>query len=195
VFFGLVYMLFAYLSANNENFNTKLQEGAWFLSGEMTSPEEMDNLNSSSFALLSNFQITVEGVKDHPISGVGLGSYEMLFHEKFDQLFGTRFETKYGRSNFNDANSMFLRLLAETGIIGCSLFLYFIVAFLIKKKISPDLRSFYLISINHGMFILFIIRLIRCGNYLSDGMFFFIFLFYYSYKMFSNQKADYSLAK
>ena len=75
-----------------------------------------------------------------------------------------------------------LRLLAESGIWGTGLFLLFLFGFLIKSIKPANLNQFYLIAINHVIFVLFIIRLLRCGNYISDGAFFFILLFYYSYK-------------
>lgn len=181
LFFVLVYFVFAQLLSTNQSFDKKVEDGLWFLKSDVESSRQMDRLNSSSFALLSNYQITMEGFREQPFSGIGLGSYETLFEKKFDQVFGSYFERRYGKQNFNDANSMFLRLVAETGIIGTSIFIFFIFRFLIKSKDTFDPRKFYLLAINHGIFILFIIRLIRCGNYLSDGMFFFILLFYYSH--------------
>jgi O-antigen ligase len=184
LFFAFVYFVFSQLLATNENFDQKVDEGLWFLKTDVESSKQLDGLNSSSFALLSNYQIAMEGFKENPVSGIGLGSYETLFQEKFNLLFGSYFELKYGRQNFNDANSMFLRLVGETGIIGTSLFLFFIVHFFIKRRAMGNLKNFYLIGINHGVFILFVIRLIRCGNYLSDGMFFFVLLFYYTNQFF-----------
>lgn len=182
VFFAMVYFVFSQLLSTNENFGQKVDEGVWFLKTDIESGKQLDGLNSSTFALLSNYQITMEGFKEHPFAGVGLGSYETLFQKNFDRIFGQQFDLKYGKQNYNDANSMFLRLVAETGIIGSSLFLFFTFRFLIKRRSSDKVKSFYLLAINHGIFILFVMRLIRCGNYLSDGMFFFIILFYYTNK-------------
>jgi len=179
-FFVCVYFVFAYLTTSNQNFNQKIQDGLWFLQGEEKESSELDKVNSSSFALLSNYYITAEGFKDNPFTGIGLGNYEMLYNDKFRTLFGFRFQTMYGRQNYNDANSMFLRLLAETGLIGILVVFYFIFSRLIKKGSDDDPLKYYLIVINQAILILFLIRLLRCGNYFSDGMFFFVLLFYYS---------------
>lgn len=188
LFFSLVYFVFSQLLASDRYFESKVDDGLWFLQTEIDDVRQLDRLNSSSFALFSNYQITVEGFKDNPLFGVGLGNYEILFHEKFDEHFGQYFKIRYGKSNFNDANSMFLRLVAETGIIGIAIFLFFLFKHLIKRKIRLSTNEFYLLAINHGIFILILIRLIRCGNYLSDGMFFFILLFFYSDFLFHSRK-------
>ena len=180
VFFFCVYFMFAYLTSSNKNFNQKIQDGLWFLQGETKKSDELGKVNSSSFALLSNYYVTLEGFKENPIAGVGLGNYEILYNEKFRPLMGFILEARYGRLNSNDANSMFLRLAAETGLIGLLFFIFFVYFGLIKKMYNRDPLKFYLISINHGILILFLIRLLRCGNYLSDGMFFFIIMYFYS---------------
>jgi hypothetical protein len=97
-------------------------------------------------------------------------------------MFGLDFEKRYGKSNYNDANSMFLRLLSETGIWGMAIFFFFLLYFLIKRVSSNGINDFYLLAINHGVFILFLIRLLRCGNYISDGFFFFLLMFYFTFK-------------
>jgi len=184
VFMTIVYFLFNFLSTSDKNFERKLDEGLWFFQTEENiSIKDYTRFNSSSFALISNYQIATEGFKENPIFGVGLGNYELLYHQKFDKLFGSDFELRYGKSNFNDANSMFLRLLAETGIWGTSVFLIFLIYFMIKRFSFQNINDFYLIAINHAVLVLFIIRLMRCGNYISDGAFFFILFYYYTYKI------------
>lgn len=184
VFMTIVYFLFNFLSTSDKNFERKLDEGLWFFQTEENiSIKDYTRFNSSSFALISNYQIATEGFKENPIFGVGLGNYELLYHQKFDKLFGSDFELRYGKSNFNDANSMFLRLLAETGIWGTSVFLIFLIYFMIKRFSFQNINDFYLIAINHAVLVLFIIRLMRCGNYISDGAFFFLLFYYYTYKI------------
>lgn len=184
VFMTLVYFLFNFLSTSDKNFERKLDEGLWFFQTEENiSIKDYTRFNSSSFALISNYQITSEGFAENPIFGVGLGNYELLYHQKFDKIFGSDFELRYGKSNFNDANSMFLRLIAETGIWGTALFLIFLSYFMIKRFSFENINDYYLIAINHAVLVLFIIRLLRCGNYISDGAFFFLLFYYYTYKL------------
>jgi hypothetical protein len=86
-----------------------------------------------------------------------------------------------------DANSLFIRLMSETGILGLSLFFLFMFRFLLLKKgyEYPELRDYLLI--NQGIFILFIVRLIRTGNYFGNGFFLFFFIYYLSYKIVSKR--------
>lgn len=184
VFMSLVYLFFNFLSTSDKNFERKLDEGLWFFQTEENiSIRDFTRFNSSSFALISNYQIASEGFNENPLFGIGLGNYEMLYHQKFDKIFGKDFELRYGKSNFNDANSMFLRLIAETGIWGTALFLLFLLYFMIKRFSFENINEFYLIAINHAVLILFIIRLMRCGNYISDGSFFFILFYYYAFQL------------
>lgn len=181
------YFLFSFLSTSDKNFERKVDEGLWFFQTEENiSIKDYTRFNSSSFALISNYQIAFAGFKENPIFGIGLGNYEKLYHQKFDKLFGSDFEQRYGQSNFNDANSMFLRLLAETGLWGLSIFLLFLAYFFTKEFSISSNIDFYLLGINHAISIFFIVRLLRCGNYISDGAFFFLFLFYYSYKLYNS---------
>jgi hypothetical protein len=182
-FFILVYLLFNFISNTNTLFKRKFDEGLWFLqSEENITIRDYGLFNSSSFVLISNYRIATEGFEENPYFGIGLGNYPNLYHEKFDQMFGLDFEKRYGKSNYNDANSMFLRLLSETGIWGMAIFFFFLLYFLIKRVSSNGINDFYLLAINHGVFILFLIRLLRCGNYISDGFFFFLLMFYFTFK-------------
>lgn len=185
IFMALMYLIFNFLSTSDKNFERKLNEGVWFLQAEDNnlSIKDYTKFNSSSFALISNYEIASGGFFENPLFGIGLGNYEKLYHQKFDKIFGSEFEKRYGKSNYNDANSMFLRLIAETGVWGILIFMLFLVIFLIKHFSIIDINDYYLTAINHGVFILFLIRLLRCGNYLSDGALLFLFLFYYSYKL------------
>ena len=82
-----------------------------------------------------------------------------------------------------DANSLFIRLMSETGILGLSLFFIFMFKFLLLKKgyEYPDIRDYLLI--NQGIFILFVVRLLRTGNYFGNGFFLFFFIYYLSHKI------------
>lgn len=184
-FFILVYLLFNFIFTTNDSFKRKIDEGLWFLQEEQSvSIKDYNKFNSSSFVLISNYRIATEGFTENPNFGVGLGNYQNLYQEKFNKLFGLDFETRYGKSNYNDANSMFLRLIAETGIWGTAIFFIFIFYFLIKRMKTNTINEFYLIVINHGIFVLFLIRLLRCGNYISDGFFFFLLMFYFSHRIY-----------
>ena len=111
------------------------------------------------------------------ISGRGLGSHETSYNACVRRNKVKRPKHFNWLLNAQDANSLFLRLLSETGIFGLVVFLAFIKINYINPNKDP---TNYLWIINNSILILFIIRLIRQGNYFSEGFFFFIWLYYFS---------------
>lgn len=79
--------------------------------------------------------------------------------------------------NVEDANSLFLRLRSETGLLGLLLIFIFIFKFHIIRKND---KSGYLWIINNGILSMFAIRLLRFGHYFATGFFFFFWLYYFS---------------
>ncbi len=141
----------------------------------MRGQTKLEVINQSTFALLSNALVTVNVFKSSPLFGNGLGSYAVSFKKYIGKIINPSYTGTY--SNEKDANSLFLRLLAETGLLGLVLFLYFLVSSYLSKNNDP---SRYLWIINNGILILFIMRLIRQGHYFSEGFFFFFWLYYFS---------------
>jgi hypothetical protein len=134
-------------------------------------------LNSSTFALYSNFLIAGKAFESHPYTGAGLGSHELSYQRYSDRFLDKNLQKMYGNFNSKDANSLFIRMLSEGGLIGLSLFLFAIFAFFVYKKgiLEPDLC--YLTLINQGVFLMLIVRLLRTGNYIGQGFYFFFFLY------------------
>jgi hypothetical protein len=111
--------------------------------------------------------------------GRGLGSHEISYNTYIKKNnIGKPLQFNW-LLNKEDANSLFLRLLSETGLFGLILFLVFITRNYINANRDP---THYLWIINNSILIFFIIRLIRQGNYFSEGFFFFIWLYYFSFK-------------
>ncbi|MBL7810747.1 MAG: hypothetical protein JNL57_00870 [Bacteroidetes bacterium] len=151
-----------------------------FTSTKKLSKNELAKLNSSTFALFSNFMVAQKSFEKRPLTGSGLGSHEISYDLYFEELLGKRFKIIFGKFNTKDANSLFIRLMSETGIIGIAAFLFFLLRFAIGRKpsLNPDLVL--LVLMNQGIFIMFVVRLMRTGNYLGQGFFLFFFLFAYS---------------
>lgn len=139
------------------------------------------DVHGSSFVLYNNFTVAFENFKRNPILGTGLGSQETAF----DRYSLTRF-TDVIQIDFNksDANSMFLRLMSETGLYG----ILFIIIFLFKHHI-PRTKSAndYNWIISNGILMVILLYLARQGHYFINGFPFFLWCYYYVSK--SNKAA------
>lgn len=147
-------------------------------SGKIDNIENTDNW--STYALLSNAYVTMQSMEDHPLIGAGLGNH-VYNHEKYLSNIVSKTGDQYSL-NKEDANSLMLRLLSETGLIGFGLIIYLLFRFKIKKRTFNNevVEIFFLI--NEGVFLLIILKLIRDGNYAVNGFLFFLLLYYFSYK-------------
>jgi hypothetical protein len=174
---------FANIQKSWSEFNIKYTQTLTAFSNNNTSKKEVTVLNSSSFALYSNYVIAKHSFESWPLTGTGIGTHEANYKKYFSLFFDKDFLIRYGAFNMADANSLFIRLLSETGFLGLSLFFIFMFRFLLLKKgyEYPELRDYLLV--NQGIFILFVIRLIRTGNYFGNGFFLFFFIYYLSYKI------------
>lgn len=174
----LISVLLFILFSNIGDFNIRINDSIDVIMGK-TSLEEV---NLSTFTLYSNALVAFNCFKDNPIIGSGLGSYRLSYQKYITRVLDI--EKHDILLNKEDANSLFLRLLAETGLFGIFSFLYFILKHHLPKK---NVQSSYLGVINNGIFVLFIIRIIRCGHYFIDGFFFFFWLYLFTWKMNKNK--------
>jgi O-antigen ligase len=152
-----------------------------FTNGKPLSKDEAADLNSSTFALYSNYVIALESFSANPLTGSGLGTHEKTYDDYFGEKFGLAFKIMYGNFNAKDGNSLFIRMMSETGIIGLSMLLIFIFSFRISRKYVNDPELWPYVIFNQGVFVVFVIRLMRTGNYIGQGFFLFFFLYYLSY--------------
>jgi hypothetical protein len=134
----------------------------------------VENVNSSSFVLYNNYQIAFRNLRENPLMGTGLGSHAIAF-EKYTL---TR-EAGILEINFNkfDANSLFLRLVSETGLIGVSVALLFIFRFHVRKSRDKSGKELWLAS--NAILIIILMYMIRQGNYFLNGFPLFVWLYYY----------------
>lgn len=158
--------------------------------------------NASVLILYSNIDTALNSIKKNPLFGSGLGTHA----DNFDKNYGGLIEQAnlsgeltqlrgwgFGVSK-DDANSLFVRLLSETGIVGLSMVVWLLLRFLIKRK-GPSAAaggndSIYNLSvINNGIFLLIVLRLVRFGHYFVDGLFFFAFIYYFTNKEYNRLKA------
>lgn len=154
-----------------------------FSSKSQLSKDDTKDLNSSTFALYSNYIIAQESFRKNPFTGGGLGTHEKTYDQYFEAKFGKAFKIMFGNFNAKDGNSLFIRLMSETGLFGLGLIFLFIYKFRLKRTHvrNPNLNIY--VIINQGAFVVFIIRLMRTGNYIGQGFFLFFFIYYITYKL------------
>jgi hypothetical protein len=131
------------------------------------------DVHGSSFVLYNNYQIAVKNWKQNPVLGTGLGSHPIAFD-------------RYSLTNqpgivvidFNkaDANSMFLRLLSETGLYGTSFMIIFVFWNYLGRRRSVD-DDLWVLS--NATLLIILLYLFRQGHYFLNGFPFFIWMYYY----------------
>lgn len=151
-----------------------------FTSKTPLNKKELAKLNSSTFALYSNFLIAGEAFAANPITGAGLGSHEISYDRYFDKYMDKILKKMYGKFNTKDANSLFIRLMSEAGIIGLILLFVAVTAFFVGTKGIRNPELYLYTIINQGVFIMMIVRILRTGNYIGQGFYFFFFLYAFS---------------
>lgn len=134
----------------------------------------LTKIHGSSFVQYNNFVIAKENFKQNPLFGTGLGSHQYAF-EKYDISY------KIGNiydSNVADANSMFLRLMSETGLFGVIFIILFIRNFYVRKREDPKINELHWL-ISNAVLVIILLQLFRQGNYTFGGFMAFIWLYYY----------------
>ncbi len=170
VFFALIagFGLYKYVPEFQLRVDTSL--GLW-----VEKDFRLENVNTSSFVLYNNFHIASENLVNSYFIGTGLGSHPVAY-EKYSLTNAVGFiEFEFNQS---DANSMFLRLLSETGLLGVGFFIVVIFRCFVRKGDDDD--PLWLIS--GAVLVLILLYMVRQGNYFINGFPFFVWLYYYVYK-------------
>ena len=168
----VVVMFFAY--NNIGDIKIRVDDSIDVLTGKMN----LYSANLSTFTLFSNALVAYESFKDNPVFGSGLGSHEISYNRYIGKVVDIDKVVMF--LNVEDANSLFLRLLSETGLFGLLLIFYFIFKFRVLKKND---KSGYLWLISNAILAMFLIRLLRFGHYFVGGFFFFFWLYYFAGKL------------
>lgn len=178
--------LFAYFSYKKiELIKIRVDETLSALKDGIIEDENYKKVNFSSYAILTNWHVTQESINDHPLTGNGLGSYELLYDKHLpDEL------KEYATINREDANSMAFRMLAEIGFIGFGAFFIFLLRFRIGYSINYSVDERFLWVFNNGILIMVLLFLMRNGNYTMHGRLFFILLLYYTYQAVKKQSSS-----
>jgi len=135
----------------------------------------LEKANLTTFTFCSNGFVAYKSFRNNPLSGSGLGSHPLSFDRYISEVVDPD-KIKY-ILNKEDASGLFFRLLSETGLLGVLLFFYFIFRFYVSK-----VRDHNLWAVSNAIVCLFILNLLRQGNYFYNGSLFFIWLYYFTYK-------------
>jgi O-antigen ligase len=167
----IVFIFFTYTNINT--IKMRIDDSIGVLRGEMS----LEKANLSTFTLFSNALVAYESFKDNPVFGSGLGSHNVSYSRYIGKV--VDMDRVIIFLNMEDANSLFLRLLSETGLFGLLLIFYFIFKFHVLKK--KDEKG-YLWIISNAILVMFLMGLARSGHYFVGGFFFFFWIYYFSGK-------------
>jgi len=160
--------------------------GLW-IDGDLS----IKNVNSSSFVLYNNSHIAWENLKENPLFGTGLGSHQVAY-KKFSYTNDSNIRLKGFEFNTQDANSMFLRLMSETGLAGV-LFAFLLVTRGFVGYTGDEDDKFWIIS--GALLVIILLYLLRQGNYFLNGFPFFVWLYYYTKQAHKEQVEEKHLAE
>jgi hypothetical protein len=131
------------------------------------------DVHGSSFVFYNNYTVTKQNLIQNPLFGSGLGSHQHAY-EKYSLVkdFGGIYDF-----NSQDANSMLLRIVSETGITGLILTLFFIIRNFRKRDESETADFGWVLS--SACLVIIVLQLLRQGNYTYNGFFFFVWMYYF----------------
>ena len=185
----IIYLLpllfvFLWFLSKNENFQLRYTQTLDAI-GVFKTKKFDDNINISSYALLSNTYVAFNNFKEKPF-GTGLGSYKTVYNRYIVELKKPDYILKLKLNDINslDANSLFLRMVSDLGIFGLGLILYF-TFFCFKIFRFNSIEGI----ISQSLVVYFILKLLRQGHYFPEEFFFFLWIFIFSFKQLNNEKA------
>jgi len=167
----LIFFFSVFVYQNIAETKTRVDDSLAVLTGNVN----WQKINLSSYAFFTNLIVACNSFKENPLFGSGLGSHEVSYNRFIHNIIGQN--GPYLDVNSSDANSLFLRLLSETGLFGILVLAFFIIRFYVHKK--KDLNG-YLWIISSAILSMFFIRGLRQGHYFVNGFFFFIWMYYFA---------------
>jgi hypothetical protein len=176
VFFSLIISALSFygLYVGVLKFRERVDSAIFLLTFQQTSSNRGDLLQagSSVMTLYNNFVVAVGSVEQNPCFGSGLGSHSTSY-PKYSFL--NIDDGDYGL-NYNDANSLFNRILSESGVLGVIAFIIPMFFFFVKRnnKNLSDIRWVY----SGACLTIIFSFLLRNGHYFGYGFPFYILCFF-----------------
>ena len=146
----------------------------------------IENTNSSSFVLYNNYRVTSDALAVSPFFGTGLGSYSQAFENYTITKTVLNYDFEF---NTADGNSLFFRMMVETGLVGTGLFIFLLIRGFIPKRKSESHIIHHRI-IGQAIFIMIMLYLLRQGNYFLNAFPFFVLMYYYNWKQYKESQRN-----
>jgi len=153
--------------------------------GIATGSIEATDANLSTFSLVSNAYVAYNSFFDSPLFGHGLGSHPISYDKYVFGVIGGDIQEEVFGINKDDASSLFLRLASETGLFGMVAVLYFVFKCYLKKSSNNTMQM-----ISNSILCMLLVSLLRQGHYFYNGLFFFVWLYYFSYKIYMSMNPE-----
>jgi hypothetical protein len=134
----------------------------------------LQHVNTTTYALLSNVYVTVKTFIKHPLIGVGIGGYANAYSNYASDPALQSDDPQAIGFNMYDASSLFLRVAAELGLVG----LVALIGFLI---VCARVKGPEHVAIRNALVPFFLIRMGRYGAYFSLDLYFFVGLYVLNY--------------
>ncbi|HEY1055186.1 MAG TPA: hypothetical protein VGE24_08630, partial [Emticicia sp.] len=165
-----------FLYQNVEDFRLRVDSYTNIISNDELT---IDDINSSSFVQYNNSQVAFTNFWSNPLFGTGFGSHQVAY-EKYSLTKQSDFAIKSGFDfNSQDANSLFLRVVSEMGLLGIVFLILIVIRGFVIKPLYSSFRVNWIIS--GSILILILLTYLRQGNYFLNGFPFFIMLYYYNW--------------
>lgn len=137
-------------------------------------------LYTSSLVWYNNFDVASKNFKAHPLTGTGFGSHEVAFWKYSFFRFLNDAYSGGEAVNDKDANSLFNRLMSETGLMGLSLALYIVFAYYVRNAKEIEDKRYWIYS--NAFLSIILLFFARQGSYFLTGFPCFVWMYYYNYQ-------------
>jgi len=177
VLLGFLGSILLFLAYNfDDNFKLRVDDSI-----SVVSTLSMSGANLSTYALFSNAYVAYYSFIDNPFFGGGLGSHKASRDKYLDNIDGIETFEQYFSLNEKDANSLFLRIVSELGVMGLIIVFGFIIRF--GSSLKGEDRV-----VSRGILLYFFTKLLREGHYFTPEMYFFIMCYYFVNKQSNRNK-------
>lgn len=184
LFVPVMLVSFSFMYNNVEEFRHRYDSTVEIFS---TGQFKVGDTHGSAVILYNNYHVALENFKTNFLFGTGLGSHQVAF-ERYSITKGIR--TTGFEWNSQDANSMALRLVSETGLFGTALFLIVFFRCYVKRHEDDPTFPPHFWIISNAIFIMILLNLLRQGHYFLNGFPFFVWLYYYNYVSYKKYLAE-----